>query len=135
MRAQPTDAERILWQRLRHDIALTGSHFRRQALIGPFIVDFVSRRAKLVIELDGGQHDVQRSADEVRTGKIEAEGYRVLRFWNHDVFGNLEGVLSEIQSALSPTPIPSPQGGGSSSVPLPRESDAPEKKPKAGTSF
>ncbi|MBR2117921.1 MAG: DUF559 domain-containing protein [Pseudomonadota bacterium] len=112
MRAQPTDAERILWQRLRHDIALTGSHFRRQALIGPFIVDFVSRRAKLVIELDGGQHDVQRSADEVRTGKIEAEGYRVLRFWNHDVFGNLEGVLSEIQSALSPTPNPSPQGGG-----------------------
>ena len=135
MRAQPTDAERILWQRLRHDIALTGSHFRRQALIGPFIVDFVSRRAKLVIELDGGQHDVQRSADEVRTGKIEAEGYRVLRFWNHDVFGNLEGVLSEIQSALSPTPTPPRKGEGSSSVPLPRESDAPEKKPKAGTSF
>ncbi|WP_425989047.1 endonuclease domain-containing protein [Afipia sp. DC4300-2b1] len=112
MRAQPTDAERVLWQRLRHDIALTGSHFRRQGLIGPFIVDFVSRRAKLVIELDGGQHDVQRVADETRTKKIEAEGYRVLRFWNHDVIRNLDGVLLEIQDALTPTPDPSPQGGG-----------------------
>ncbi|TKT73936.1 endonuclease domain-containing protein [Afipia massiliensis] len=138
MRAQPTDAERVLWQRLRHDIALTGSHFRRQALIGPFIVDFVSRRAKLVIELDGGQHDVQRAADAMRTQQIETEGYRVLRFWNHDVLGNLEGVLSEIQSALSPTPTPPRKGEGSSSlriVPLPRDSEMPEKKPRAGTSF
>jgi very-short-patch-repair endonuclease len=102
MRAQPTDAERVLWLRLRHDIALTGSHFRRQALIGPYIVDFASRKAKLVIELDGGQHDVQRDADDARTRRIEARGYRVLRFWNHDVLGNLDGVLSEIQSALNP---------------------------------
>jgi very-short-patch-repair endonuclease len=114
MRAQPTDAERVLWQRLRHDVALAGSHFRRQALIGPFIVDFVSRRARLVIELDGGQHDQQQDADERRTRQIEANGYRVLRFWNNDVLGNIEGVLSEIQSALTatPTPAPSPQGGG-----------------------
>lgn len=112
MRAQPTDAERVLWQRLRHDVALTGSHFRRQAPIGPFIVDFVSRRAKLVIELDGGQHDQQREADAIRTRKIEASGYRVLRFWNHDVLGNLEGVLCTIQNELTPTPNPSPQGGG-----------------------
>src|ERR1700731_1389869 len=99
MRAQPTDAERVLWQRLRHDIALTGSHFRRQVLIGPFIVDFASRKAKLVVELDGGQHDAQRTADDARTRQIEAKGYRVLRFWNHDVLGNLDGVLSEIQNA------------------------------------
>jgi very-short-patch-repair endonuclease len=112
MRAQPTDAERILWQRLRHDIALTGSHFRRQALVGPFIVDFASRKARLVIELDGGQHDWQQASDAMRTRQIESAGYRVLRFWNHDVLGNLEGVLSEIQSALPPTPDPSPQGGG-----------------------
>ena len=58
MRAQPTDAERVLWQRLRHDVALAGSHFRRQALVGPFIVDFASRKAKIVIELDGGQHEL-----------------------------------------------------------------------------
>jgi very-short-patch-repair endonuclease len=112
MRGQPTDAERVLWQRLRHDIALAGSHFRRQALVGPFIMDFASRKARLVIELDGGQHDRQQASDALRTQRIEAAGYRVLRFWNHDVIGNLEGVLSEIQSALPPTPDPSPQGGG-----------------------
>ncbi|HTK14219.1 MAG TPA: DUF559 domain-containing protein [Xanthobacteraceae bacterium] len=118
MRAQPTDAERVLWQRLRHDVALTGSHFRRQALIGPFIVDFVSHGAKVVIELDGGQHDQQRTADAMRTRQIETKGYRVLRFWNHDVLGNIDGVLSEIQNALTPTPYPSPQGGGETSATL-----------------
>jgi very-short-patch-repair endonuclease len=112
MRAQPTDAERVLWQRLRHDVALIGSHFRRQALVGPFIVDFASRKAKIVIELDGGQHDWQKESDEQRSRHIEAAGYRVLRFWNNDVLGNLEGVLSEIQRVLPPTPDPSPQGGG-----------------------
>jgi very-short-patch-repair endonuclease len=112
MRAQPTDAERVLWQRLRHDIALAGSHFRRQALISSFIVDFVSRKARLVIELDGGQHNEHQEADARRTRLIEANGYRVLRFWNRDVFGNIDGVLTKIQSALTPTPDPSPQGGG-----------------------
>jgi very-short-patch-repair endonuclease len=111
MRAQPTDAERVLWQRLRHDIALASSHFRRQALIGPFIVDFASLKAKIVIELDGGQHNWQQQSDALRQRQIEAAGYRVLRFWNN-VLGNLEGVLNEIQNALPPTPDPSPQGGG-----------------------
>jgi very-short-patch-repair endonuclease len=120
MRAQPTDAERVLWQRLRHDIALAGSHFRRQALIGPFIVDFASLKAKIVIELDGGQHNWQQQSDALRQRQIEAAGYRVLRFWNNDVLGNLEGELNEIQSALTPTPDleselrspRTPQGGG-----------------------
>jgi very-short-patch-repair endonuclease len=112
MRAAPTDAERVLWQRLRFEIALAGSHFRRQALIGPFIVDFASRKARLVIELDGGQHDERREADERRTRFIEGRGYRVLRFWNHEVLGNMDGVLQVIQVALTPTPDPSPQGGG-----------------------
>jgi very-short-patch-repair endonuclease len=112
MRAEPTDAERVLWLRLRHDIKLVDSHFRRQAAIGPFIVDFASRKAKLVIELDGGQHDWQQAADASRTRRIEAAGYRILRFWNNDVLGNLEGVLNEIRCALTPTPDPSPQGGG-----------------------
>jgi len=112
MRKEPTDAEHVLWQRLRHDILLKDAHFRRQALIGPFIVDFVSRRARLVIEVDGGQHDAQRAEDNLRTRRIEEKGYRVLRFWNHDVLENIEGVLSEIQGVLTPTPDPSPQGGG-----------------------
>src|ERR1700733_9099358 len=128
MRAQPTDAERVLWQRLRHDIALTGSHFRRQALVGPFIVDFASRKAKVAIELDGGQHDWQRASDLLRQREIEAAGYRVLRFWNHDVLGNLEGVLNEIQSALPPTPDPSPQGGGEPRQRAPRRPRRPRKE-------
>jgi very-short-patch-repair endonuclease len=117
MRAQPTDAERVLWQRLRHNIALAGSHFRRQALVGPFIVDFASRKAKIAIELDGGQHNWQQESDAIRQRQIEAAGYRVLRFWNNDVLGNLEGVLNEIQNALPPTPDPSPQGGGEARAP------------------
>jgi very-short-patch-repair endonuclease len=121
MRHDPTDAERVLWQRLRHDVVLADSHFRRQAAIGPYIVDFVSRGAKLVIELDGGQHDAQRDADASRTREIEAHGYRVLRFWNNDVLGNLDGVLTEIQSALPPTPDPSPQGGGEPRPRAPRK--------------
>jgi very-short-patch-repair endonuclease len=112
MRAEPTDAERVLWPRRRHDVGLIVSHFRRQATIGPFIVDFASRKAKLVIELDGGQHDWQQEADASRTRRIEAAGYRILRFWNNDVLGNIDGVLNEIQRALTPTPDPSPQGGG-----------------------
>ena len=122
MRAQPTAAERVLWQRLRHDIARVGSHFRRQALVGPFIVDFASRGAKLVIELDGGQHQWQQASDAQRTRHIEKAGYRVLRFWNHDVLGNLEGVLSEIRRVLPPTPDPSPQGGGEPRQRAPRPS-------------
>ena len=113
MRYDPIDAERVLWQRLRYEITLEGSHFRRQALIGPFIVDFASRKARLVIELDGGQHDEQRAADERRTRYIEARGYHVLRFWNHDVLGNLDGVLQVIQSVVPPPPTPPRKGEGS----------------------
>jgi len=113
MRYDPTDAERVLWQRLRFEITLEGSHFRRQALIGPFIVDFASRKARLVIELDGGQHDEQRAADERLTRYIEARGYQVLRFWNHDVLGNLDGVLQVIQSVVTPPPTPPRKGEGS----------------------
>ncbi len=118
MRAQPTDAERKLWRRLRYDIALSGSHFRRQAVIGPYIVDFASRKARLAIELDGGQHNEREAIDALRTRQIEASGYRVLRFWNNDVLGNIDGVLMEIQNALTPTPDPSPQGGGESLPPM-----------------
>ena len=103
MRAEPTDAEGMLCQRLRHDIVLTGSHFRRQAAIGPFIVDFASRKAKLVIELDGGQHfsDEAERKDAMRSAVIEARGFRILRFSNHDVMTNRTGVLETIAAAVA----------------------------------
>lgn len=65
-----------------------------------------------MIELDGGQHDASRFADEKRTRAIETARYRILRFWNNDVLRNIEGVLEMIQSAPTPTPDPSLQGGG-----------------------
>jgi very-short-patch-repair endonuclease len=88
MRKEPTEAERKLWWHLRHRLPLTGSHFRRQVQIGPYIADFACHKSKLVIEIDGGQHGSQTSEDQARTARLEAEGYRVLRFWNNDVLRN-----------------------------------------------
>ncbi|MBN8978778.1 MAG: endonuclease domain-containing protein [Rhizobiales bacterium] len=107
-RQNPTDAERKLWQHLR---ALPGSaHFRRQATIGSYFADFACHTNRLVIEIDGGQH-ADNAADRERTRDLNARGYRVLRFWNHDVLGNVDGVLEIIFGALRvapPTPDPSP---------------------------
>jgi very-short-patch-repair endonuclease len=114
MRKAPTEAEKKLWWHLRHRLPVSDTHFRRQVRIGRYIVDFASHRAKLVIEIDGGQHAEQAAADAERTKVIEAEGYRVIRFWNNEVLTNIDGVLEAIASALAttPTPDPSPQGGG-----------------------
>jgi very-short-patch-repair endonuclease len=114
MRATPTMAERRLWWHLRHCLAVQGTHFRRQVHLGRYIVDFVSHDARLVIEVDGGQHDAESGRDMERARFLESQGYRVLRFWNNEVLGNIDGVLELIQSAIrtTPTPDPSPQGGG-----------------------
>ena len=112
MRKEPTEAERKLWWHLRHRLPVSNAHFRRQVRIGRYIVDFASHRAKLVIEIDGGQHAEQATADAVRTRFIEGEGYRVVRFWNNEVLTNIDSVLEAIASALATTPDPSPQGGG-----------------------
>jgi very-short-patch-repair endonuclease len=116
MRAEPTDAERKLWWHLRHRLKTSGTHFRRQVRIGRYIADFASHGARIVIEVDGGQHAVRTDADTERSKVLEANGYRVLRFWNNDVLTNIDGVLEEIQRAITPTPTPnpSPQGGGES---------------------
>lgn len=88
-------------------------HFRRQVPIRHFIADFASHRAKLVIEVDGGQHSPER--EDERTRMIEAEGYRIIRFWNNEVIGNPQGVWTAIEAALldrHPTPAPPHQGEG-----------------------
>jgi very-short-patch-repair endonuclease len=83
LRRNETDTEKRLWYRLRRQ-QLNGFRFRRQHPIGPFIVDFVCLSEKLIVELDGGQHAEQITADSERTAWLEGRGYRVLRFWNND---------------------------------------------------
>jgi very-short-patch-repair endonuclease len=114
MRKSPTEAERKLWWHLRHRLAVNGTHFRRQVRIGRYIADFASHKARIIIEIDGGQHSVS-ATDAERTNILQTAGYRVLRFWNNDVLSNIDGVLIEISRVLTtttPTPDPSPQGGG-----------------------
>jgi very-short-patch-repair endonuclease len=99
LRRNQTDAERVLWFRLR-DRRLDGWKFKRQVSIDRFVVDFYCAEAKLIVELDGGQHDEQSARDADRTRVLEAMGYLVLRFWNHDVIRNTDGVLEEILSTV-----------------------------------
>ena len=107
LRLNATDAERRLWQHISAR-QVAGVRFNRQVPIGPFICDFVSRSVKLVIEVDGGQHDWQAEDDARRTRFLEAQGYRVLRFWNNDVLQNPEGVVLAIERALADRPSPGP---------------------------
>jgi len=100
LRRESTDAEYKLWSRLRNRGLKV--KFRRQHPIGPFIVDFFSLEAKLVVELDGGQHDqdANRRADEQRTKFLEDRGYRILRFWNNEVLQDRDAVLARIADLL-----------------------------------
>ncbi len=110
LRKTMTDAERRLWYDLRHR-QIGHARFRRQAPIGPYIVDFVCFEKRLIIELDGGQHAVHVEEDLRRTNWLTAQGFRVLRFWNHQVFEEGEAVLEGIGLALDPPPQPSPTRG------------------------
>ena len=106
-----TDAEKFLWQRLRLGQILS-CKFRRQSPIGKYIVDFVCFEKKVIIELDGGQHSVEKQKDLSRDSWLKNQGFRVLRFWNHDVRANIEGVLERIMAELkSPHLNPPPQVG------------------------
>ena len=98
LRKEPTPAEAKLWSRIRND--RLGVNFRRQHAIGNFIPDFVCIEKKLIIELDGSQHLEQEEYDEERTKYLESQGYKVIRFWNHDVMNNIDSVLSVIWEAL-----------------------------------
>lgn len=119
LRKDSTDAERHLWYYLRAHRFYNHGFRRQHPLSKKYIADLVCLDKKLIIELDGGQHSEQQQYDAKRTAFLEAEGYRVLRFWNNEIFENMEGVLMAIADALgcgetTPSPtLPPPGGGGS----------------------
>jgi very-short-patch-repair endonuclease len=109
LRKDSTDTERHLWNYLRNR-QVESFKFRRQQPIGSYVVDFVNFEKKVVIELDGGQHALD-PGDKIRDEWLRVEGYRVLRFWDNQVFSNMKGVLETIRDALlTPHPNPLPQG-------------------------
>jgi len=111
LRKSQTEAEARLWSHLRNR-NLNGIKFRRQRIVLGYIVDFICIDKKLIIELDGGQHASQtsyykmRTYDNIRTQKLQKEGFQVLRFWNNEVFDNLEGVLEMIRFTCLNNPHP-----------------------------
>ena len=113
LRRDSTNTESKLWRRLKSR-QLYGLKFVRQEPVGPFTVDFVCREQRLVVEVDGGQH-ADSKHDVERDRWLADHGYRVLRFWNNDVLGNIDGVLETIAIALSvdtpPHPDPLPASG------------------------
>ena len=94
LRRRMTDAEKLIWSKIR-DRRLAGAKFKRQHPLCGYIVDFVALDLKLVIEIDGGRH-AESARDARRTRVLEESGYHVVRFWNHDVLGNIEGVPAAI---------------------------------------
>ena len=141
LRRDMTEAERRLWQMLRSR-QTEDCRFRRQVPIGGFIADFVCHEARLIVEIDGGQHDPSSGAEASRARFLEAEGYRVLRFWNNEVLDNPEGVRAAIAESLqrvtptgieplTPTPtLPHRGGGYQKSGGLEAIPDAPTEAPQ-----
>ena len=111
LRRNSTDAERILWRQLR-DRQLLGCKFRRQYTLGPYIVDFVCLEARLIVEVDGGQHMDRAQQDVLRSQYLIGLGYKVLRFWNNEVLTDMEGVLQQIYMELEGR-VPSKDSSGS----------------------
>lgn len=96
LRHEATEAEQRLWRHLRNR-QLENLKFRRQHPIGPYIADLLCDEAMLIVEADGGQHAEHQHSDATRTAWLETQGYRVLRFWNNDILGDIEAVLEEIR--------------------------------------
>lgn len=112
LRKRSTEAEKIPWNHLSNK-QMEGFKFRRQQIVGRYILDFVCFEKKLAIEVDGGQHDTEKEKDCKRDHWLNSQGFEVLRFWNCDVFDSLEAVLEVVRhKLLSPSPCPSHQGRG-----------------------
>ena len=115
LRGDMTKAEKRIWLRLRAH-RFGGHTFRRQVPIGPYIADFVCLNARLIIEIDGGQHaSVRAPADAKRDAWLRSQGFSILRFWNNDVLKNTQGVLERIAEVLgesSPPSLTLPRKGG-----------------------
>ena len=107
LRRQSTDAERRLWTILRNR-QFAGCKFRRQVPIGNYIVDFVCFEKKIVVELDGGQHQAKIEYDNDRTRWLQFAGFRVIRFWNNQVLSETDGVVQAILATLEEKMPPSP---------------------------
>jgi very-short-patch-repair endonuclease len=105
LRREMTDAEKAFWFELRNR-RLADFKFKSQWSLGPFVADFCCLSRRLVIEVDGGQHD--ETADAWRTARLNEHGFRVLRFWNNDVLTNMDGVLQVIVAALEKEQDPHP---------------------------
>jgi very-short-patch-repair endonuclease len=121
LRKRTTDAEKELWWHLRRRTPTTGSHFRRQVALGPYVVDFCCHKHRIVVELDASQHatEAHADADRRRDAFLAERGYRVLRFWNTEVFEAMDSVLDTIFAALAtqaeqapPPPTPPLKGEG-----------------------
>jgi adenine-specific DNA-methyltransferase len=110
LRTASTDAEAALWRHLRAR-RLGNLKFRRQFPISGYVADFVCLEAKLIVELDGGQHLETQARDAHRTAVLMKSGFRVLRFWDDDVLKDVQSVLEEILRAVPPSPQPSPASG------------------------
>lgn len=110
LRKDQTDVEKLLWFRLKNK--QLGVKFRRQQVVGCFIVDFICFEHNLIIELDGGQHNekVNTAKDQDRTKWLLSEGYFVIRFWNNDIIENIDGVLAKVQETLTLTLSPNGRG-------------------------
>jgi very-short-patch-repair endonuclease len=117
LRKRSTDAERNLWNKLRAK-QIQGLKFRRQEPIGRYIVDFVCYERQVIIEVDGGQHAAAIAEDSARDTWLSSQGFKVMRFWDHEVLTNIQGVLGSILEALSPSPNLSHQGRGKIDNPL-----------------
>jgi very-short-patch-repair endonuclease len=116
LRSRQTEAEKLVWKYLRAR-QLEGFKFRRQQPIDKFIVDFICLELRIIIEIDGGQHSIDKEIDAGRDNYLRNAGFKILRFWNHEVLENISGVIETIrnQCLVHPPLTPPVKGGGKES--------------------